>query len=139
MTNIEAMRKWLISSKLFSSTEKFNANFLDPTATGYSISDVPTSPVLKQFVDGSRIRAKNFLVAGRLPAGNDRKTNYTASGFWDALCDWIMSQNDNAKFPSIKGAQSVVVTNTGYVYSLNPDTNSAVYQIQISINYLQEE
>lgn len=138
MSNIEIMRKWLLSAGLFKSGEKFNANFLDPDATGFSIEDVPTTPVVKSFSDGSALMAKNFVVAGRLPTGKDKRTNYTGSGFWDALCLWIKEQDNDGSLPPIDGVQSVAVTNTGYVMEMNMDTNSARYQIQISITYLQE-
>ena len=80
----------------------------------------------------------NFIFASKESYGADVQQNLANMGFYDAVCAWILEQNNARQFPTISGGKvkSIVPTLTAYPAEIGSD--SAKYQIQIKLTYRRE-
>jgi len=138
MTIIEAVREFLKGCPLLTDG-KINVDFLPAEASTYSVDVTPITPVVKRYIDGSSLRQFAFTFATRTYYGNHIRQQIDNIGFFESFAEWIEEQSRARKFPALgKGrvARSLEVTTSGYVFS--PDTETARYQIQCRLTYLQE-
>ena len=134
--SMAGVRRWLRTYPLIKSGKRINVNYLGSQPLEYVVEDVPTSPVIESYIDGSSLRAKSYVIASRDSCGSDAAENLVVSGFWDNLIAWIEEQDEIGNYPDIGfPVESVAVTNTGYVFEL--DGTVARYQIQIQLTYFR--
>lgn len=135
---IGIMKNWLNECPSITGN-KFNVNYMGTVTSEFTIEDIPTTPVIKQYFGGA-LKQKNFMLASLEPYGMDILTNIANSGLYDTLSDWVRKQNLLRNFPDIgagKQVRSIQVTSTGYIFE--NDADKAKYQIPIQITYYDKE
>lgn len=135
---IGIMKNWLNECPSITGN-KFNVNYMGTVTSEFTIEDIPTTPVVKQYFGGA-LKQKNFMLASLEPYGMDILTNIANSGLYDTLSDWVRKQNLLRNFPDIgagKQVRSIQVTSTGYIFE--NDADKAKYQIPIQITYYDKE
>lgn len=120
----------------FNNAIRVNVNYLAPNADTYSIEEVPTEPILKQYINGDSIRQYGFIFTSREPYGADVLQNIDNSGFYERFSEWVETQNNKEIFPILDGGLEpleIKVTSTGYAFAVTEDT--AQFQIQMRLKY----
>lgn len=115
---------------------KINVNYLGSRGEDYSIEAVPSSPVVKRYVDGGELRQYVFVFASREFYDEDRLRNMDTARFYEELCGWIESRSAAGQLPLLDDgltAERLEVTATGYAADAN--AASARFQIQCRLIY----
>ncbi len=116
----------------------FHVNYLGVEPVEYTIDQSPADPIVKRYTDGGTIRQLTFVFASREAYGSDVLINIEASGFYNALIDWIEEQNQAKNLPVLptgRSSQSLEVLTQAYLYEADEDR--ARYQIQARLLYYQ--
>lgn len=124
---------------LYEFNKGINVDYLDDDSTTYSIEEVPCTPILKKYLDGSSKRQYDFIFASRESYGADVFQNIDNSGFYEDFSNWIEQESTLGNLPKLeadKEAIEIKVSTTGYAFQT--DDNSARYQIQLKLIYLQK-
>lgn len=124
---------------LYEFNKGINVDYLDNDSTTYSIEEVPCNPIIKKYLDGSSKRQYDFIFASRESYGADVFQNIENSGFYEDFSNWIEQENAQGNLPILgvnKEAVELKVSTTGYAFQT--DENSARYQIQLKLIYLQK-
>lgn len=124
---------------LYEFNKGINVDYLDNNSTTYSIEEVPCNPIIKKYLDGSNKRQYDFIFASRESYGADVFQNIENSGFYEDFSNWIEQENAQGNLPILgvnKEAVELKVSTTGYAFQT--DENSARYQIQLKLIYLQK-
>lgn len=95
---IDEIRQWLRKCPLIDKGDRFNVNYLGADPLCYTLEETPNIPILIQYLDGSSLREKIFVVASRDEYGADVLVNITNSGFWEQFEKWVESQNRKNHF-----------------------------------------
>ncbi|MFO3716121.1 hypothetical protein [Anaerococcus cruorum] len=135
---IESIRDYFLTCPYLKDDARLNIDFLGDDYIEYGIYTEPTVPVLKKYVDGDELKQFNFIFAIRSPMSGDLITQLENSAFFDNLIEWVQLQNKNKNFPEIEGNRYPIkmeINNNGYISSNN--TDNAVYQIQMSLKYME--
>lgn len=124
---------------LYEFNKGINVDYLDNNSTTYSIEEVPCNPIIKKYLDGSSKRQYDFIFASRESYGADVFQNIENSGFYEDFSNWIEEESLKGNLPILgvnKEAVELKVSTTGYAFQT--DDNSARYQIQLKLIYLQK-
>lgn len=121
----------------FNNAVRVNVNYLADDTTTYTIEEVPTEPILKQYLDGSSKRQYNFIFASREPYGADVLQNINNSGFYEEFTNWIETNEELPVLGDNLEALKVEVLTSAYVIAVTEDT--ARYQIQLRLKYLKKK
>lgn len=138
MTMIEAIRKYLGSCPVLDGG-KLNVDFLPQNAATYSVDVVPTTPVVKRYLDGSSVRQFLFVFATRAFYGEHIRQQLDNLCLFEAFEEWVDKQNRTKTFPDLgegRTVQKLEVTTSGYIFA--PETDTARYQIQCRLSYFQK-
>lgn len=142
LNNTEQLRAWFRTCPALKSTNRFRIDYLAENPTEYAIYAVPSAVNYHTNVLGEEIpndiQTLNFIFASKESYGADVQQNLANMGFYDAVCAWILEQNNARQFPTISGGKvkSIVPTLTAYPAEVGSD--SAKYQIQIKLTYRRE-
>ena len=138
-SNIEALRIWLRGCDALSRNNPFRIDFIDDDRTEYALQHQPSVMRYKQNVLGQTVpdtnQAQNFSLMLRLPYGQDVAQNMRNAEFCQAVYNWMLEQNARQNVPNIIDGPVVSVVPTLSPYVAQADAESAIYQIQIQINY----
>lgn len=118
---------------------KVNVDYLEDKPTTYSIEEVPSDVVIQKYVDGSSKRQYVFVFASRESYSEDVIDNINNSGFYEDFAEWLEEQTNNDNLPFIgddKEVLKIEAMTNGYAFKTDVDT--ARYQIQCRIIYLQK-
>lgn len=134
---ISAIKTWLNSSKLF---EKIAVDFQSESNETYSINSVPCNRLLREDIEGNKKMQYPVQITSRVFTATDidRIANLN---FLDEVVDWIVLQNKNENYPDFGPSIEVEkceVTNYGYLFDNNEQSQSGVYQLQIKFYYKEE-
>lgn len=136
---IDEIRQWLRKCPLIDKGDRFNVNYLGADPLCYTLEETPNIPILIQYLDGSSLREKIFVVASRDEYGADVLVNITNSGFWEQFEKWVESQNRKKSFPKMGENQTprkIEITSSHYLFETSETT--ARYQIQMKLTYYQK-
>lgn len=118
---------------------RLSFNALGTETAEFSLEDEPENPVLRQYIDGSTLRAKTFTLASRLQYGLDARLNIEQSGFFEKLRRWIETQNRLKNHPVLeKGQQALRLEALTDGYLFTNETDTARYQIQFRLTYFEK-
>ena len=67
--------------------DRFCVNYLDAEPVSFCIEETPNSPVVQQYMDGSTIREKAFVLAATQDYSPDTLSQIANSGFWEDFSD----------------------------------------------------
>ena len=124
---------------LYEFNKGINVDYLDNDSTTYSIEEVPCDPIVKRYINGDTKRQYDFIFASRESYSDDVLQNIENSGFYEDFLNWIEQENAQGNLPILEGNKEAVelkVSTTGYAFQT--DENSARYQIQLKLIYLQK-
>lgn len=137
-TNImEQMRKFLRTYPPLSN-DKINVDFLPEDARSYSLGTVPAQEVIRSYVDGSSVRQCLFVLASREVYSEEVNQQLENLDFYSKFSEWLKEKTRNEELPDLgegKQALNLQATTSGYAFAVN--VNSARYQIQCRLEYLQ--
>lgn len=117
----------------------FRVDAMGPEGVEYSVDVGITTPILKQYVNGSSIRQYQFVFASREAYSLDRLQNISNSTFYEELCDWIETQNRSGTLPELPDgceAQKLEALTPGYLF--DADMTNARYQVQLQLTFFKE-
>lgn len=118
-----------------------NVDLVEADPINYSISPEPVSPVLKRYRDGSSVRVFSFLLLARQYTTSDNERIANAA-LYENLTRWLIKQTRERALPTIDGsrsAQKIETVGSSYLLEREDDANSAVYSMQIQLQYYQKE
>jgi hypothetical protein len=112
-----------------------NVNFLNSEADNFSIEEVPTNPIIKRYLDGSKLRQYQFVFCSREPYSSEILQNIENSSFYEDFANEIENKNDSNILPILTDGEAIgiEVISTGYTVSVDEDTS--IYQINLRFKY----
>ena len=135
---IESLRDYFLGCSVLDKLRKINVDFLDSDELAYTIDPTPSVRDVKTYVDGSKLKQYNFVIASREFYGDDVAKNIENSGFYEELSDWVEQQSLVGNLPVLTGnkrAQEISVLTSAYLYYATEDR--ARYQLQLKLIYYE--
>lgn len=136
---IKDIREYFLSCPLIDYNAKINVDYLGVDAVEYTIDGVPTTDIVKQYVDGGTVKQFVFVFGSREYYGPDTLQNMENSGFYQAFSEWIQEQNNLGRLPLLSGGKTSIKLETltsGYLFDASEE--SARYQIQARLLYYED-
>lgn len=139
MTVSESIINWL---KGFKPQEYWNMKSIQTDIHpakefSYSLAKEPTQNV-KSFISGKKIITGYYTIHARLPS--QENADRVDNAAWGELLEkWITEQNQKKQFPEIEGATVNKVSVTTPFYLGTTETSDSIYQMTVSINYVEEK
>lgn len=140
-TIIESVREFIKQCPYIDELKNLAVDFLDSDTGYYSIEEVPVSPILKTYIDGSSERQFVFVFASRFDWNEEAENNISNCGFFENFQNWLEKCSDNDILPSLPDtmtASAIEATTSGYLYGVDPSGRQARYQIQCTLYYNKE-
>lgn len=135
---IESIREYFLDCPYLEDDVRLNIDFLGDKAVEYGIYSEPNIATIKKYVDGDELKGFNFIFSTRTIMSGDLATQIDNSAFFDRLIEWVLVQNKNKNFPNLSGKRypiKIEVNNNGYI--ANAESDTAVYQIQMTLKYME--
>lgn len=136
---INHLREYFSTCPLLKNGVALNVDFLSVGGVEYSINSTPYNPIIETYIDGSSVRRFEFIFASREHYNVESNQNIANIQFYENLTNWIDENNIKGILPILENgqkAQKIEVKTAGYLFDENQKT--ARYQIQCSLEYLQE-
>lgn len=135
---IQAIEKWLKDSGQLKSGAAVLTEFLNPKATGYSVSPLPGQKVIEYYIDYGSSREYPFSIQS-MESTADELTRIANSGFYEALSDYFDKQTAAGSMPTLpSGQQAVAIQALSWAYVIEQESSSTgVYQILCKLVYEQ--
>ena len=139
-TRIAKLGKYLdtILEELNSKYKKINADFLGIEVNNYSLDKIPTASVVEPYITGGRLCKDVYSFRSRNPYSSDRLSNLKNIGFFESFQRIINSNNDDGVLPKIDNIESIECLNSGTLNYADESMKTAVFDIQIQIEYEEE-
>lgn len=140
MTIAEGLYQYFSACPLLAPDRRLNLDFLPADQREYSISMIPSTPVVKRYLDGSSRRQQLFYFGSSEFWDQTTLQAFENSGFYEAFSDWIEKQNRKRIFPKLPDGtkpERLECLTTGYLHS-REDGGNAKYQIQCRITYFKK-
>jgi hypothetical protein len=115
---------------------KINANMLAKNINNYSLDRMPTNSVVKKWINGVEIHKDIYSFRSRKEYSTSEINNLQNIGFFEKFESAIKTNNKKGELPKIKGIEQIECLNCGTLLSV--DTNTAIFDIQIQITYMEE-
>jgi hypothetical protein len=130
---IDKIRTYIATCPYLDQNGAIGVDYLGNSIINYSIEQIPVEPIVKRFVDGSKLKQLAFVFASREAWSADVITNLLNCKFYDDFSKWIEENNDSGILPEIDGIESIECKSTGYAYQVSE--TEARYQIQMLVLY----
>jgi len=136
---ITKLRTYLIGvlNSLTQNTKyELNANNLASDTNNFSLDKIPMQKTISKWIIGTKIQRDVYSFRSRLSYSQDTITNLKNMGFFEDFEALIDSNNKNGILPEIDNIKSIECLNCA---TMNyAETNTAEFDIQIQITYLEE-
>ena len=139
MTIIDGVRAWLKTYEGLADG-RLSVDFLPEEAKSYSVDTVPTTEIVKRYLDGSSIRQYLFCVSSREFYSDDIAQNVDNQAFYEGLSSWLESKIKRRQFPDIgtgRTVRSIEISSTAYPFVVD-EHGTARYQLQLKLTYFQK-
>lgn len=137
--NTEQLRLWFRECPVINAKNRFGVDYLSEKPTEYAIYSSPSTLRSHENVLGESIlddeQELNFIFASKETYGADIKQNLANLAFYEAVCDWIVLQNNKRNFPKINEGKVKGILPTLTAYAAEVGSSSAKYQIQLKLTY----
>ena len=117
---------------------QINANMLSNKVDDYSLDKIPTTPNVEGWIIGVNKKKDVFSLRSRKSYSQDAIDNLKNIGFFEEFEKKIKYNNKNGILPNITNIESIECLNCGTMLS-NDDMNSAIFDIQIQITYIDDD
>ena len=117
----------------------FRVDALGSEPVEYALATGMTSPVVRTYVDGSRIRQYQFNFNSREAYSMDRILAIQNESFYEDFCNWVEEQSMIGNLPEMPEgceAQALTVLTPGFM--LDATMENAFYQVQLQLQYFKE-
>lgn len=141
MTIIEAVKNFILNCPHLDELKKVNIDFLPSDPDTYSIEEIPSEPILKEYIDGSSDRQFVFVFASRMLWNDEVINNIQNSGFFEKFQNWLEECTENDILPQMAEgmtAYKIEAVSNGYLFDVNGNSQYARYQIQCRLLYEKE-
>ena len=141
MKIIESVKNFILTCPYLAELAAVNVDFLPDSPDTYSIEEVPTSSVIRTYLDGSQERQYVFVFASRFYYSDETKNNIENSGFYEDFSDWLDEQSQNGNLPIMRDGLTptkIEAISSGYLFDISGDLSNARYQIQCRLIYDKE-
>lgn len=138
MTTIESIRTYFIKCPILDSKSPINIDYNGKQPRQYSIDTMPVDPIVAQYTDGASKRRYGFTINSTEIYGPGHRKNLENIGFYELLSEWLEEQNLAKNLPELGEGKIPLyfeILTTGSMFYATE--NDAVYQIQLSLVYLQ--
>lgn len=130
---IKALQDYLLEV-IGNVTSELNINYIDTSSVGdYSLVRLPVQPEEEKWIVPITINQEVYNLESVKIYSQDQITNLSNIGFFENLERKIKINNSKKILPLIDGIESIECLNCGALSMAN--TNTAVFSIQIKINY----
>lgn len=139
MTIIEGVRAWLKTYEGLADG-RLSVDFLPEDAKSYSVDSVPTTEIVKLYLDGGSVRQFLFCISSREFFSDNITQNVDNLAFYEGLAAWLERKNRLRQFPSIgddRTVRSVEISSTAYPFIVD-EHGTARYQLQLRLTYYQK-
>ncbi len=139
MTIIEGVRAWLKTYEGLADG-RLSVDFLPEDAKSYSVDSVPTTEIVKLYLDGSSVRQFLFCISSREFFSDNITQNVDNLAFYEGLAAWLERKSRLRQFPSIgddRTVRSVEISSTAYPFIVD-EHGTARYQLQLRLTYYQK-
>lgn len=139
MTIIDGVRAWLKTYEGLADG-RLSVDFLPEAAKSYSVDTVPTTEIVKRYLDGSSIRQFLFCVSSREFYSDNIVQNIDNQAFYEGLAAWLERKSKLRKFPDIgtgRTVRSIEISSTAYPFVVD-EHGTARYQLQLKLTYFQK-
>ena len=136
---ITKLREYLFSiidTLLTNNNYQINANMLSKDINNYSLDKIPTASTVENWVFGVSLKRDVYSFRSRMSYSQDTIENLLNVGFFEIFEKIISDNNDHDILPDIDGIQSIECLNCGTLN--NASTNTAEFDIQIQVTYMEE-
>lgn len=141
MTIIESVTRFIMQCPILDELARVNVDFLPNDPGTYSIEEVPTETVRKQYLDGSSERQFLFTFAARLNYSDEVRNNIDNSGFFEDFAEWLENCTENENLPAMRDGLTpfkIEAISSGYMFDISGDLSNSRYQIQCRLIYDKE-
>ena len=134
---VTKLRTYLMNviNQLIGQYGEMNINFLSKEPNNYSLDKIPVNPTTEEWIVGSRLKRDVYSFRSRMNYSADTMSNIENIGFYETFEKLIEEKNNNNVLPEIDGIQSISCLNCGTMNNAN--TNTAEFDIQIQIEYME--
>lgn len=139
MTIIDGVRAWLKTYEGLADG-RLSVDFLPEEAKSYSVDTVPTTEIVKRYLDGSSIRQFLFCVSSREFYSDNIAQNVDNHAFYEGLAAWLERKSKLRQFPNIgtgRTVRSIEISSTAYPFVVD-EHGTARYQLQLKLTYFQK-
>lgn len=136
---IEKIRDYFLDCPLLDELARLNVDYLGVDPTQYTIDSVPTTSIVKSYVDGGALKQYVFVFGSREYYGADVLQNLENSGFYERFSSWIEEQNELSNLPKLsngRNSEKLEVLTSGYLFDASED--NARYQLQCRLIYYED-
>lgn len=136
---ISKLRNYLIeilNSLLEDNKYVINANMLDKNPNNYSINRIPTMTKINSWIIGTEEKKDVYSFRSRMEHSSDVMENLKNIGFFEEFENLIYKNNREKNFPDIENIESIECLDCGSLININ--TNTAIFNVQIQITYLNQ-
>lgn len=141
MSIIESVKNFISTCPYLDELKRINVDFLSDDKDTYSIEEIPTNTIIKEFIDGSSERQFVFVIAARLHYSDEVRNNIDNSGFFEDLQQWLYDCTNDGNLPLLSDgckAYKIEAQSNGYLFDVSGDLSKARYQIQCRLLYDKE-
>lgn len=132
---VSKLRDYLIEVvKKIENNSKINVDALPKDTNSYSLDKIPTSSIVKIWINGWEIHRDVFSFRSRRNYSFSEINNLLNIGFFEKFEQIIYKNNKNNILPDIQGIEEIKCLNCGTLNSA--ETGTAQFDIQIQITYL---
>lgn len=139
MTIIDGVRAWLKTYEGLADG-RLSVDFLPEEAKSYSVDTVPTTEIVKRYLDGSSIRQFLFCVSSREFYSDNIAQNVDNQAFYEGLAAWLERKSKLRQLPDIgtgRTVRSIEISSTAYPFVVD-EHGTARYQLQLKLTYFQK-
>ena len=139
MTIIDGVRAWLKTYEGLADG-RLSVDFLPEEAKSYSVDTVPTTEIVKRYLDGSSIRQFLFCVSSREFYSDNIAQNLDNQAFYEGLAAWLERKSKLRQVPNIgtgRTVRSIEISSTAYPFVVD-EHGTARYQLQLKLTYFQK-
>ena len=135
MSKIKGIVEWFETCPLVEEAGYMDVNQLDPETKALGIYKQPAVTV-EELMDGSKLITENYYILFRR-AEQLKEDRFDNEDYLDEVEDWFEKQLYQENYPDI-GFRVHDIAMSNAFYMLERDSEDAVYQLMISIQYERE-
>ena len=141
MAIIESVKNFILKCPYLDELKKVNVDFLPSDPNTYSIEEVPTEVILKEYIDGSTERQFVFVFASRMRWNDEIINNIQNSGFFEKFQHWLEQCTELENMPVLDegmSAYKIEAMSNRCLFDVSGNSEYARYQIQCRLLYDKE-